>query len=135
MFVPIILGSDKTTVSVAMGHTEAYCYNPPSFSFFSHPQMPTAPVIPQLMPPRAHTPPLPTTFTQAIQAIPITWPTHTCHHSSMEYFTEPTAPATDPTTESDGDSPMRDCSPSPRPTSSLCHHGKHGLVSHLHLPP
>ena len=24
MFVPIILGSDKMTVSVAMGHTEAY---------------------------------------------------------------------------------------------------------------
>jgi len=69
--------------------------------------------LPQLMPPRACTPSLPTTFTQAIQTLPITWPTHTHHHSSMELFTEPIAPATDPATESDGDSPMRDRSPSP----------------------
>jgi len=122
-------GNNRSCVEpTSLGGTS--CYNPPSFSFLSHPQMPTAPVappaptvqapqtvfptaLPQLMPLRARTPPLPTTFTQAIQAIPITWPTHTCHHSSMEYFTEPTAPATDPATNSDGDSPMRDRSPSP----------------------
>jgi len=106
------------------------CYNPPSFSFYSLPQAPSGPVIlpapttqipqnisqpmaPPLIPPRACTPTLPTTFNQAIPAIPITWPTHTRHHSSMEYFTEPTSVITDPTTESDGDSPMRDRSPSP----------------------
>jgi len=56
---------------------------------------------------------LPTTFSQAIPAILITWPTHTHHHSSMEHFTEPTPMIADPAPESDGDSPMRDCSPSP----------------------
>jgi len=61
------------------------------------------------MPPRACTPTLPATFSQAIPAIPITWPTHMCQHSSMEHFTEPTP--RDP--KSDGDSPMRDHSPSP----------------------
>jgi len=41
------------------------------------------------------------------------WPTHMCQHSSMEYFIEPTPMTTDPATDSDGDSPMRDRSPSP----------------------
>jgi len=65
------------------------------------------------MPPRARTPTLPTTFSQAIPAIPITWPTCTRQHSSMEYFTEPAPVITDPATYSNGDSPMRDRSPSP----------------------
>jgi len=103
------------------------CYNPPSFSFYSQPQAPVAPpapttqipqsvpqsVIPPSIPPRARMPMLPTTFSQAIPAIPITWPTHTHQHSSMEYFTEPAPMITDPTPDSDGDSPMRDHSPSP----------------------
>jgi len=103
------------------------CYNPPSFSFYSLPQAPAAPlapttqipqsapqpVIPPSIPPRARTPTLPTTFSQAIPAIPIMWPIHTHHHSSMEHFTEPTPMIADPAPESDGDSPMRDCSPSP----------------------
>jgi len=65
------------------------------------------------MPLRAHTPLLPTTFTQAMSAILIMWPTCTRQQSSMEYFTEPTVPTTDPASDSDGDNPMRDCSPSP----------------------
>jgi len=106
------------------------CYNPPNFSFYSLPQTtsgpiappaPTTqipqnisqPIIPPSTPPRARTPMLPTTFSQAIPAIPITWPTHTRHHSSMEYFVEPTPVIRDPTLENDGDSPMRDRSPSP----------------------
>jgi len=105
-------------------------YNPPSFLFYSLPQAtsgpvappaPTTqipqnisqPVIPPSIPPRTRTPTLPSTFSQAILAIPIMWPTHTCHHSSMEYFTEPAPVITDPATDSDGDSPMRDRSPSP----------------------
>jgi len=56
---------------------------------------------------------LPATFSQAIPVIPITWPTHTRQHSSMEYFTEPAPVITDPASDSDGDSPMRDRSPSP----------------------
>jgi len=111
-------------------HLLPACYNPPSFSFYSLPQTtsgpvaPSAPttqipqnisqpVIPPSMPPRARTPTLPTTFSQAIPAIPITWPTHTRQHSSMEYFTEPAPVITDPATDSDGDSPIRDRSPSP----------------------
>jgi len=110
--------------------TMTNCYNPPSFSFHSLPQAPSGPVIPPapttqtpqnisqpIAPPsvlpRARTPPLPTSFSQAIPAIPITWPIHTRHHSSMEYFVEPTPITTDPATDSDGDSPMRDRSPSP----------------------
>jgi len=106
------------------------CYNPPSFSFYSLPQAtsgpvaspaPTTqipqnisqPVIPPSIPPRARTPMLPATFSQAIPAIPITWPTHTHHHSSMEHFIEPAPVITDPATNSDEDSPMRDRSPSP----------------------
>jgi len=106
------------------------CYNPPSFSFYSLPQATSGPVkplapttqtpqnisqpiIPPSIPPRARTPTLPTTFSQAIPAIPITWPTHTRQHSSMEHFTEPAPMITDPATDSDGDSPMRDRSPSP----------------------
>jgi len=56
---------------------------------------------------------LPVTFSQAIPAIPIMWPTHTRQHSSMEHFTEPTPVITDPATDSDGDSHMKDRSPSP----------------------
>jgi len=106
------------------------CYNPPSFSFYSLPQATSGPVtppapttqipqnisqpiIPPSIPPRAHTPMLPTTFSQAIPAILITWPTHTRHHSSMEHFTEPTPMITNPAADSNGDSPMRDRSPSP----------------------
>jgi len=106
------------------------CYNPPSFSFYHLPQAPSGPIIPPapttqtpqnisqpIAPPsvlpRARTPTLPTSFSQAIPAIPITWPTHTCQHSSMEYFTEPAPMTTNPATDSDGDSPMRDRSPSP----------------------
>jgi len=103
------------------------CYNPPSFLFYSQPQAPVAPpapttqipqsvpqsVIPPSIPPRARTPMLPATFSQAIPAIPITRPTHMCQHSSMEYFTEPAPMITDPAPDSDGDSPMRDRSPSP----------------------
>jgi len=106
------------------------CYNPPSFSFYSQPQATSGPVappapttqipqnisqpiIPPLIPSRARTPMLPTTFSQAIPVILITWPIHTCHHSSMEYFVEPAPVITDPASESDGDSPMRDRSPSP----------------------
>ena len=75
-----------------------------------HPIFLTA--LPQLTPLRACTPPLPSTFTQALPTLPITWPIHTRHHSSMEYFTEPTVLA-DPAMDSDGDSPMRDRSLSP----------------------
>jgi len=124
------LGLNLSVNKVKTHFVHCPCYNPPSFSFLSHPQAPTTTVtppaptvqapqtvfptaLPQLTPLRAHTPLLPTTFTQAIQAIPITWPTHMHHHSSMEYFTEPTTPATDPATDSDEDSPMRDHSPSP----------------------
>jgi len=106
---------------------QLFCYNPPSFSFYSLPQAPTVPpapttqipqnisqpTIPPSIPPRAHTPTLPTTFSQAIPVILITWPIHTRHHSSMEHFTEPAPVITDPAPESDGDSPMRDRSPSP----------------------
>jgi len=115
-------------VPTSLGGTS--CYNPPSFSFYSLPQTTSGPVIPPTpttqipqnisqpiippsIPPRACTPTLPTTFSQAIPAIPIMWPTHTRHHSSMEYFTEPAPMITDPATDSDGDSPMRDRSPSP----------------------
>jgi len=116
-------------VPTSLGGTS--CYNPPSFSFYSLPQatssVPVAPPAPTTQVPpsisqpvilpsiplRARTPTLPTTFSQAIPAIPIMWPTHTRHHSSMEYFTEPTPVITDPATDSDGDSPMRDHSPSP----------------------
>jgi len=108
----------------------AQCYNPPSFSFYHLPQAPSGPIIPPapttqtpqnisqptappLILPRARTPALPMSFSQAIPAIPITWPTHMRQHSSMEYFEEPTPMTTDPATDSDGDSPMRDRSPSP----------------------
>jgi len=123
----------RSLVSMLLLETERYCYNPPTFSFYSLPQAtsgpsaPPAPTtqapqsIPQPVPPssvlpRTRTPPLPATFSQAIQAIPITWPTHTRQHSSMEHFTEPTPITTDPATDSDGDSPMRDRSPSPTHT-------------------
>ena len=113
--------------------TQRHCYNPPSFSFYSLPHTTTAPsaplapttqapqIVSQPIPlssvlPRARTPTLPTTFNQAIMAIPITWPTHTRQHSSMEYFTEPKITAADPATDSDGDSPMRDRSPDPTHT-------------------
>jgi len=106
------------------------CYNPPKFSFYSLPQAPSGPIIPpapttqtpqnisqSIAPPsilpRARTPMLPTSFSQAIPAIPITWPIHMRQHSSMEYFIEPAPMTTDPATDSDGDSPMRDRSPSP----------------------
>jgi len=112
------------------GPVQVICYNPPSFSFYSLPQATSGPVVPPTpttqipqnisqpiappsIPPRARTPMLPTTFSQAIPAILITWPTHMRHHSSMEYFTEPAPVITDPATDSDGDSPMRDRSPSP----------------------
>jgi len=125
-----------TSPSSAPIRQRTSCYNPPNFSFYSLPQAtsgPSAPpapttqapqIIPQPAPPpsvfpRAHTPTLPTTFSQEIPAIPITWPTHTCDHSSMEYFIEPIPTITDPATESDGDSPMRDRSPSPPYTPYL----------------
>jgi len=123
-------GEEPETFMVLSGPRHSLCYNPPSFSFYSLPQAtsgpvapptPTTqipqnisqPVIPPSIPPRARTPMLPTTFSQAIPAIPIMWPTHMRHHSSMEHFTEPTPVITDPAPDSNGDSPMRDRSPSP----------------------
>jgi len=120
-------------LSLSLPLADDQCYNPPSFSFLSHPQVTTASVAPpapttqtpQIVPqpapppsvlPRACTPTLPTTFSQAITAIPITWPTHTRQCSSMEYFTEPTPMIEGPAPDSDGDSPMRDRSPSPAHT-------------------
>jgi len=113
-----------------MFHCVLMCYNPSKISFYSLPQAPSGPIIPPapttqtpqnisqpIAPPsilpRACTPTLPTSFSQAIPAIPIMWPIHMRQHSSMEYFIEPAPMTTDPATDSDGDSPMRDRSPSP----------------------
>jgi len=126
---PVRFAQYNPTISLS-STPSPICYNPPSFSFYSQPQATSGPVappapttqipqnisqpiIPPSIPPRARTPTLPTTFSQAIPAIPITWPTHTRHHSSMEYFTEPAPVITDPAPDSNGDSPMRDRSPSP----------------------
>ena len=56
-------------------------------------------------------PVIPSSFVTTIPEIPITWPTsHTHQYLSMEYLIDP-APVI--SNNSDKDSPMRDCSPSP----------------------